>query len=50
MSVYGMDLRRKIVAALDRGETVTSVARRFEADQKTVRVVSTPGGTGAAGA
>ncbi|MEM6553245.1 MAG: helix-turn-helix domain-containing protein [Planctomycetota bacterium] len=37
MSVYGMDLRRKIVAALGRGETVASVARRFEVDQKTVR-------------
>lgn len=37
MSVYGMDLRKKIVAALGRGETVASVARRFEVDQKTVR-------------
>ena len=37
MGVYGLDLRRKIVAALGRGETVASVARRFEVDQKTVR-------------
>ena len=37
MSVYGMDLRRKIVSALGRGETVASVARRFEVDQSTVR-------------
>ena len=37
MSVYGMDLRRKIMAALGRGEAVASVARRLEVDQKTVR-------------
>ncbi len=37
MGVYGMDLRRKIVAALERGESVASVAQRFEVDQKTVR-------------
>lgn len=37
MSVYGLDLRRKIVAALDGGQTVASVARRFDVDQKTVR-------------
>lgn len=37
MGVYGLDLRKKIVAALSRGETVASVARRFEVDEKTVR-------------
>lgn len=37
MSVYGMDLRRKIVASLEQGHTVASVARRFEVDEKTVR-------------
>ena len=37
MSVYGMDLRRKVVAALDQGHSVASVARRFEIDEKTVR-------------
>lgn len=37
MSVYGMDLRRKVVAALEQGHTVASVARRFEIDEKTVR-------------
>ena len=37
MSVYGMDLRRKIVTALEQGHPVASVARRFEVDQKTVR-------------
>ena len=37
MSVYRMSLRKKIVAALGRGETVATVARRFEVDQKTVR-------------
>ena len=37
MSVYGMDLRRKIVSALDQGRPVSSVARRFEVDEKAVR-------------
>jgi len=37
MSVYGMDLRRKIIAALAQGHPVSSVARRFEVDEKTVR-------------
>lgn len=37
MSVYGLDFRRKVVAALARGESVASVARRFEIDPKTVR-------------
>ena len=37
MSVYGMDLRRKVVAALGQGHSVASVARRFEIDEKTVR-------------
>jgi len=32
-----MSLRRKIVAALDNGQAVASVARRFDVDQKTVR-------------
>ena len=37
MSVYGMSLRLKIVSALNKGETVASVTRRFDVDQKTVR-------------
>lgn len=37
MSVYGMDFRRKVVAALDRGDRVSAVAKRFEIDEKTVR-------------
>lgn len=37
MSVYGMDFRRKVVAALDRGDRVSAVAKRFEIDPKTVR-------------
>lgn len=37
MSVYGMDLRRKVVAALGQGHSVASVARRFDVDEKTVR-------------
>ena len=37
MSVYGMDLRRKVVAALEQGHSVASVARRFDVDEKTVR-------------
>lgn len=37
MSVYGIDLRRKIVTALQKGDTVASVARRFCVDEKTVR-------------
>lgn len=37
MSVYGMDLRRKVVAALGKGHSVAAVARRFDVDEKTVR-------------
>jgi len=37
MSVYGMGLRRKVVAALEQGHSVASVARRFDVDEKTVR-------------
>lgn len=34
---YSMDLRRKVLAACDRGESVASVARRFEISEPTVR-------------
>ncbi len=37
MSVYGMDFRRKVVAALEQGHPVSTVADRFDIDQKTVR-------------
>ena len=37
MSVYGMTLRRRIVAALDSGQSVAATARRFSIDPKTVR-------------
>lgn len=37
MSVYGIDLRLKIVSALDQGHPVSSVSRRFEVDEKMVR-------------
>lgn len=37
MSVYQMDLRRKVIAALEQGHPVASVARRFDIDEKTVR-------------
>lgn len=34
---YSKDFRLKVVAALDRGESQASVARRFEIGQRTVR-------------
>ena len=34
---YSMDLRRKVLAAIDRGETELSVAARFEIAPRTVR-------------
>ncbi len=34
---YSMDLRRKVLAAIDRGETELSVAARFEVAPRTVR-------------
>lgn len=37
MGVYGMDFRRKVIAALEQGHPVSSVADRFDIDQKTVR-------------
>ena len=37
MKPYSMDLREKVVAALDRGESAASVARRFEMHPETVR-------------
>jgi len=37
MSVYGMTMRRRVVAALDDGLTVAATARRFGIDEKTVR-------------
>lgn len=36
MAAYSMDLRRKVVAAVGRGETAVSVAQRFEISTKTV--------------
>lgn len=36
MKAYSMDLRRRIVAAREAGESVVSVARRFEVCTKTV--------------
>lgn len=33
---YSMDLRRRVVAALDRGETIASIARRLEIGERTV--------------
>jgi transposase len=38
MKPYSMDLRRKVLAALDRGESARSVARRFEMHDETVRI------------
>lgn len=37
MTVYLMDLRRKVIAALEQGHPVSTVARRFDIDEKTVR-------------
>jgi len=37
MSVYGMTMRRRVVAALDEGLSVAATARRLGIDQKTVR-------------
>ena len=37
MSVYDLDLRRKVIAVLEQGESVSDVARRFDLDPKTVR-------------
>lgn len=34
---YSMDFRFKVLAALDRGESQASVARRFEISDRTVR-------------
>lgn len=34
---YSMDLRKKVVAAVERGESLASVARRFEVSSKTVQ-------------
>lgn len=34
---YSMDLRMKVLAAVDRGESEASVARRFEIGERTVR-------------
>ena len=36
MSLYSMDLRKKVVAAVGRGETDVSVATRFEVSVKTI--------------
>ena len=38
MKPYSMDLRRKVLAALDRGESARSVARRFDMHDETVRI------------
>jgi transposase len=37
MKPYSMDLREKVLAAVDRGESCASVARRFEISERTVR-------------
>ena len=37
MKPYSMDLREKVLAAVDRGESCASVARRFELSERTVR-------------
>ena len=42
MGVYGMDFRRKVLAALEQGHPVSSVADRFDIDQKTVRSYGNP--------
>ena len=34
---YSMDIRRKVIAALERSESQASVARRFEINQRTVQ-------------
>lgn len=34
---YSVDFRLKVLAAVDRGESVASVARRFEVGERTVR-------------
>ena len=36
MKAYSMDLRQKVVSAVDRGEPQSSVAKRFEISAKTV--------------
>ena len=37
MKPYSMDLREKVLAAVDRGESAASVGRRFEISERTVR-------------
>jgi len=37
MSGYGLDLRNRIVEAVNEGESKSSVARRFKVDESTVR-------------
>jgi transposase len=37
MKPYSMDLREKVLSAVDRGESCASVARRFEVSERTVR-------------
>jgi transposase len=36
MSLYSMDLRKKVMAALGRGESVSSVSGRFEVSRRTI--------------
>ena len=37
MKPYSMDLRDKVLTAVDRGESYAAVARRFEISERTVR-------------
>lgn len=37
MKPYSIDLRMKVLAACDRGESAASIARRFEISDRTVR-------------
>ena len=37
MKPYSMDLREKILAAVDRGESAAAVGRRFDIHERTVR-------------
>lgn len=37
MSVYGITLRRRVVAALDEGLAVAATEQRFGIDEKTAR-------------
>ena len=36
MSLYLMDMRKKVMSALDRGESIASVSGRFEVSRRTI--------------